>query len=314
MVSKGGRPPGGSGENPERVLSQHLANPILGKATANHELGELREPGRVDGRMDIAVEIGSNRRRLLASDLDDVLDVQDRLLQARLRESRGSEHHSDDAALLGQCPNLIVGEISPSVIDRSYPGVAHQGWVLGEGESFEERLLRGVSEIDEEAGTIHFSDELSPQLRESAVRARGASADLVSTQMDEPDGQDSASPEVRNASEVALERMSPLDSMKERELAFLVVSANGRGIGRETRFVSERLGLRELSLETLPGREPGARRPSIMEGFETGDSEKSRGHRKRHGIDPPSPHPGKIHVTAFALASEVARPEKRVDV
>ncbi len=71
--------------------------------------------------------------------------------------------------------------------------------------------------------------------------------------MDETDEEDPATPELVNATEVALERVSSFDSVKERQLLLLVVPANGSRMGCERGLFSEGGDLRELSLEPFPG-------------------------------------------------------------
>ena len=115
----------------------------------------MRYSLRIDGRLYVAVEVRPNRHRVLACDVDHVLDVLERLGKARLRERGRGEHDADDAPALGDGTDLSVGQISPGVVHGAHAAMAHERRKFGKRDRVVERRGRGVRKIEHHARTVH---------------------------------------------------------------------------------------------------------------------------------------------------------------
>src|SRR5581483_2106627 len=100
---------------PEKVLTEDLLRVRFLEAAAEHLRDEARESGHVGEAArhpDKAVPVGAERDVVDAGDGRDVLDVVDDRRDVREkvpREEPQEEDDADDAAALGDPPELLVG-------------------------------------------------------------------------------------------------------------------------------------------------------------------------------------------------------------
>ena len=160
--------------------SQEVASPDeaqigLAVALSQEAAGEVDEFGRgcKTRHTAVAIEVRSDADVLDTHDVNGMVDMGNGIEDGGLpvgAEEAVVESDLRHTACLGQCPQLVVGEVARMVAKYTAAGVGADDGLSAQFQGVVETALTGMRKVHHDAEAVHLADDLCPEVRNAQRR------------------------------------------------------------------------------------------------------------------------------------------------